>query len=190
MSLPEWTNLGVLPPVHPTEVGSGSNRSPYSTTFQELVDRFSTSAERIDILKGFLRYRTALYEVGIVRGFQWLGGSFVENIESLEERSPRDMDVITFFYIPEDTDQRSLAARSPDLFASRNTKHAYQVDAYSITLGEPMTERHVKMIAYWYSMWSHRRDGTWKGFVQVDLDPEQDAAVRQSIVTHVNRDPS
>lgn len=70
MSLPEWTNLGVLPPVHPTEVGSGSNRSPYSTTFQELVDRFSTSAERIDILKGFLRYRAALYEVGIVRGFQ------------------------------------------------------------------------------------------------------------------------
>lgn len=53
-----------------------------------------------------------------------------------------------------------------------------------------MTERDVKVIAYWYSLWSHRRDDSWKGFVQVDLDPEQDAAVRQSIVTHVNRDPS
>lgn len=190
MSLPEWTNLGVLPPVHPTEAGHGLNRSPYPITLQELWDRFSTSAERIDILRGFLSYRAALHAAEIVRGFQWLGGSFMENIESLEERPPRDMDVVTFFYMPEGMDQRSLAALSPDLFASRHTKQAYQVDAYSITLGGPMTERHVKMIAYWYSLWSHRRDDSWKGFVQVDLDPEQDAAVRQSIVTHVSRDPS
>ena len=190
MSLPEWTNLGVLPPVHPTETGNGLNRSPYPITIQEILDRFSTSAERIDVLKGFLSYRAALHAAGIVRGFQWLDGSFMENVEHLEDRPPRDMDVVTFFYMPEGMDQRSLVARSPDLFASRHTKQAYQVDAYSMTLGGPMTEPHVKMIAYWYSMWSHRRDGTWKGFVQVDLDPEQDAAVRQSIVTHVNRDPS
>lgn len=72
MSLPEWTNLGVLPPVHPTEAGHGLNRSPYPITLQELLDRFSTSAERIDVLKGFLSYRAALHAAGIVRGFQWL----------------------------------------------------------------------------------------------------------------------
>jgi hypothetical protein len=29
-------------------------------------------------------------------------------------------------------------------------------------------------VAYWYSMWSHRRDGMWKGFVQIDLSPSED----------------
>lgn len=190
MSLPEWTNLGVLPPVHPTEAEHGLNRSPYPITLQELLDRFSTSAERIDILRGFLSYRAALHAAGIVRGFQWLDGSFMENVERLEDRPPRDMDVVTFFHIPEGIDQVALAARSRALFTPQETKHAYRVDAYAMTLGTTLAERHVKMIAYWYSMWSHRRDGTWKGFVQVDLGPEQDAAVRQSIVTHVNRDPS
>ena len=87
--------MGVLPPVHPTEAGHGPNRSPYPITLQELLDRFSTSAERIDVLKGFLSYRAALHAAGIVRGFQWLDGSFMENVERLEDRPPRDMDVIS-----------------------------------------------------------------------------------------------
>ena len=37
----------------------------------------------------------------------------------------------------------------------------------------------VRWISYWYSMWSHRRDGLWKGFVQVDLDSAQDPAALQ-----------
>jgi hypothetical protein len=37
----------------------------------------------------------------------------------------------------------------------------------------------VRWISYWYSMWSHRRDGLWKGFVQVDLDSAQDPAAFQ-----------
>lgn len=28
---------------------------------------------------------------------------------------------------------------------------------------------------YWYSVWSHRRTMSWKGFVQIDLNPASDA---------------
>jgi hypothetical protein len=35
----------------------------------------------------------------------------------------------------------------------------------------------VKQIVFWYSLWSHRRDQTWKGFVQVELENKDDAKV-------------
>jgi hypothetical protein len=37
-----------------------------------------------------------------------------------------------------------------------------------------MEEIDVITISYWYSMWSHRRNGLWKGFVQVDISQGQD----------------
>lgn len=35
-------------------------------------------------------------------------------------------------------------------------------------------ERLTRHSAYWYSVWSHRRNQLWKGFVQVDLAPGED----------------
>jgi hypothetical protein len=35
-------------------------------------------------------------------------------------------------------------------------------------------ERLVAQSSYWYSMWSHRRNQAWKGFLQIDLAPSQD----------------
>jgi hypothetical protein len=57
------------------------------------------------------------------------------------------------------------------------------VDAYPFVLGEPTENRHVKQISYWYSMWSHRRDGTWKGFLQIDLAPNADAEAKQFLAS-------
>jgi len=37
-----------------------------------------------------------------------------------------------------------------------------------------MEETDVTLISYWYSMWSHRRNNLWKGFVQVDISEDQD----------------
>ena len=39
------------------------------------------------------KYRAALRAVGFDRGFQWLDGSFVE------DRVPKDLDVVSFTYI-------------------------------------------------------------------------------------------
>ena len=88
------------------------------------------------------------------------------------------MDVVTFFHLPQGWDQRSLVQHHGSLFDQKLVKKNYAMDAYFIVLGQPTNNWHVKNITYWYSMWSHRRDGLWKGFVQVDLDPAQDGPAR------------
>ncbi|AQZ32059.1 MULTISPECIES: DUF6932 family protein [Pseudomonadaceae] len=176
--IPEWNLSGVLPPIQPGEAGHSANRSPYRVALVEVVEVFSGSAHRISILQGLLDYRAALHALGIARGFQWLDGSFMEHVEVLESRPPRDMDVVTFFHLPANETQASLASKAAHLFIPEQTKAVYQLDAYPYILGRPTEPHHVKQISYWYSMWSHRRNGMWKGFVQVDLAPEEDQAAR------------
>jgi hypothetical protein len=178
MTIPDWTAAGILPPIHPGASGNSPDRSPYSVDLPSLVDRFSTSPERRNILDGLLRFRAAFHQAGIVSGFQWLDGSFLEDVETSESRPPRDMDVVTFFYLPAGHDQRSLVQQYTALFDRQQVKITYSMDIYSVVLGAPTDQSQVSQEAYWYSMWSHRRDGLWKGFVQIDLNPEQDDAAR------------
>jgi hypothetical protein len=180
-TIPAWNNAGVLPPIRPAAPGSSPDRSPYAVDLVELVDHFSStsSPERVAILGGFLNFRAALHKAGIVRGFQWLDGSFLEQVELLERRPPRDMDVVTFFHLPDGRDQKSLVQGNPGLFDPKALKSTHTMDAYFFVLGDPTEAGHVKRISYWYSLWSHRRDWLWKGFVQVDLDPAQDGAARE-----------
>jgi hypothetical protein len=184
VAIPVWNNAGVLPPIRTSVPGNSPDRSPYSVELAMLVDRFSTSPERIAILDGLLRFRADLHQAGIVSGFQWLDGSFLEQVEVLEGRPPRDMDVVTFFEMPPVQDQRSLIQRHGALFNQKQVKMIYTMDAYFIELGCPTNQWLVKHVAYWYSMWSHRRDGLWKGFVQVDLGPAQDVDARAILNFH------
>lgn len=176
--LPHWNADGVLPPVRPEVAGNSPERSPYRVSLGGFVDRFATSPERMVILDGLLRFRGELHALGIVSGFQWLDGSFLEQIEFLESRHPRDMDIVTFFDLPAGEDQRSLFQKAKQLFDQKHLKVTYRVDGYFSVLGQLVDAWQVQSISYWYSMWSHRRDGLWKGFVQVDLDPSQDADAR------------
>ncbi len=85
----------MLPPVNPDDA-TGPERSPYPVSLVDLVLRFSTSPERRKILNGLLRFRQELHAIGLISGFQWIDGSFIEDIEFLEERAPQDVDVVTF----------------------------------------------------------------------------------------------
>ena len=49
-------------------------------------------------MAGFLDFRALLHSLGINTGFQWLDGSFMENVELLEQRAPKDIDVVTLSY--------------------------------------------------------------------------------------------
>lgn len=177
-TIPAWTSAGVVPPIRPGQPGHSPDRSPYVATLASFCDRFATSPERRSIIDGLLRFRAALHQAGLTSGFQWLDGSFLEQIEDLESRSPRDMDVVTFYSLPAGVDQRTLAQNHADLFDQASAKDQYSMDAYFIMLGNPLDTVMTRRVAYWYSMWSHRRDGLWKGFVQVDLDPMHDAEAR------------
>lgn len=174
--IPAWNALGLLPPIDEAQPASPS-RSPYRVTLADLVQRYATSAERRQILGGLLRYRQALHGLGLVRGFQWLDGSFLEHVEAIEQRAPRDIDVVTFFRLPEGMSQVELMPRNPRLFRPQHTKMIYNVDAYLVDLGQG-AEQLVMQASYWYSMWSHRRNQAWKGYLHIDLASDQDTAAR------------
>lgn len=177
--IPDFTMAGVLLPIRPGQDGASSDRSPYTMALHAVVDRFAKTPERIAILQGLLDYRAALHEIGVDRGFQWLDGSFMEAVEILESRPPKDVDVVTFFHLPAGLDQSTLKAQNGALFSPKDVKDSFNVDGYSCILGSAITPFQVKQISYWYSMWSHRRDGLWKGFVQVDLSPNEDAEAKR-----------
>ena len=173
--IPDWNIQGLLPPIKPGESGSSPRRSPYEVDSVALVDHFATSKERCKILDGLLRYRLALYDVGIVEGFQWLDGSFMQDIETQELRPPNDIDVVTFLVIPKKFDEDELKR----LFIMEETKKEFFVDAYPFQLNQKYDSSAIKSISYWYSMWSHTRDGIWKGFLQVNLDSSKDVEARE-----------
>ena len=86
--------LNVIPP-HLGDPKRREDLSPYSCTVEELCDRFATSPKRREILDGFLALRREFFKIGL-KGFQWVDGSFVEDIEMHEGRDPDDIDVVTF----------------------------------------------------------------------------------------------
>ena len=121
--IPDWNSQGVLPPIRPGAGGDSTERAPYRVSLQQLVERFAISPARAATLRGFLDYRAALHAAGVIVGFQWVDGSFVENIEALEGRQPNDVDVMTFYTVPE--------ASHDNLFdiSSAETESALHIDA-------------------------------------------------------------
>lgn len=180
--VPDWTNAGTVPPIRPGAAGSSQDRSPYQVGVAHFCEQFGTTQERRHILNGFLDFRLELHNAGLVEGFQWLDGSFLERVELTEQRAPRDIDIVTFLELPANDTQATLLGRAPQLFDQSRLKKDYNVDAYFSVLGQRLGSSMVRQIAYWYSMWSHRRDGLWKGFVQVNLAPDDDTFARQLIV--------
>ena len=127
VGIPNWNVQGVLPPNDPVAPTS-AERSPYSVRLTDFVLHFGTTEKRQTILQGFLDFRTALHAAGLDNGFQWVDGSFLENIETIGNRPPADMDVVTFFYLPQGQTQKSFASTHPDLFNHADTKTRFHVD--------------------------------------------------------------
>ncbi len=175
-AIPAWDHHGVLPPLN-TLSPTSADRSPYVVSLTDLVMRFSTSDERRRILDGLRRYRQEFHRIGLTSGFQWLDGSFLEQIELREDRAPRDIDVVTFFDMPVGRSQIDVFNMNPRFFRPddrENVKNDFHVDGQWVSLSVP-PRMLVGRAAYWYSIWAHRRDHLWKGFVQIDLSPLEDA---------------
>ncbi|MDZ7810501.1 MAG: hypothetical protein U5L11_10715 [Arhodomonas sp.] len=172
MTLPDWDHRGVLPPFFGEPTGT-TGRSPSSVKLRDLVQRFGVSPERRRILQGLLDYRAALHAIGITSGFQWVDGSFAEYVEGLEQRPPNDVDVVTFFEIPAGENQGTLARNHGNLFQPSQVKQRFRVDGYPVPWDGSDCAAMLERAIYWYSLWSHRRDLSWKGFVQIPLDPDE-----------------
>ena len=162
---------------------SSALMSPFSATMQEFVERFGTTLERIKLLEGLLAYRARLYAYGIT-GFQWLSGSFVENVEVIRNRPPGDVDVISIIYRPAgyvlDDDWNTFSTGEVDdlLFKAELMKETYQCDAYTIDMNDPALQV-VDSTRFWFGLFTHQKlTDNWKGIVAVELSEQQDADAR------------
>lgn len=182
VSIPPFDPIyNVLPP-HLGDPTDRSHLSPYPCSTTELCERFATSHDRVRILQGFLSFRAALSSLGI-QGFQWLAGSFMEDIETQEQRAPGDIDVVTFVGSPTDLNQLStlLTSGALNLLDHAAVKQTYHVDHYLL----PLVSHPIALVdstRYWYGLFSHRRDGLWKGMLAaVNIDPADDANATAAI---------
>lgn len=177
-----WNHQGVLHPIDPSGGATSRNRSPYKVSLSDFVLQFSTTLPRQNLLSGFLSFRSALHGAGIRAGFQWLDGSFLECVESLRSRPPNDIDVVTFYIVPDGQTQKTLEASHPQLFDHDYIKDSYHVDAYFIELKGSTLGKLIAELTYWYSLWSHQRDSLlWKGYLQIDLSPTHDNVALENL---------
>ena len=163
--------------------------SPYACTLGEMAKAFCTSRTRITIFKGLLNYRKRLAQLGFVSGFQWLSGSFLEAIEQIERREPRDVDLVTFCSTPTQyqtsAEVQDLIQRNPDVFNIARAKQVFHCDPYFVDFG--FGPRHVVLqTRYWFGLFSHRRGGLWKGLLEVPLALSQDDTDAEAFTDGLN----
>ena len=179
--IPDFNHSHVLPPFL-GQSHSSATASPYEVGATEFVARFATSSERVALLTGLFRYRAALRAVGFVDGFQWLDGSFVENVEQFRGRVPEDIDVVTFVHPPAGKPAHEIAGMMrlyPELFNRQQCREQFGCDTFLVRLNVP-AHRLVRETTYWHGFFSHRRDDqVWKGLVQMPLASDDDEARMQ-----------
>lgn len=185
MPLPSFDLRGMLPPF----VGADAttpDRSPYWVTMPELVAAFGTTPHRQQLLRNLIAYRALLAQGGYVGGIQFIDGSFVENVEALESRSPGDIDVFSILNAPPRylTDPAAWLATGRSFWnaevADRNlNKQRFNLDTYAVLFEERQAQpmNLISDIIYWYGLFSHQRTTfAWKGFAGLTLDPAADQA--------------
>jgi hypothetical protein len=142
MPIPNFSSSGVLPSFVNNNPTDPRSRSPYRATIFDVVEAFCTSKERAKLLLGLNKYRKHLFEGGFVNGFQWIDGSFVENVEMTRNKSPQDIDVFTFFerpiqYIGPEIDWRYIfkTQLEPKYFNASIMRPIFCCDTYGTDLG-------------------------------------------------------
>lgn len=176
--IPPFNQSGVLPPFLPWDSPRNPAAvSPYATTMIDLVHRYATSAIRRRQLQGLLDMRNELRRVGVTDAFQWIDGSFSEDIEATEQRDPGDIDVVTFGLLPADLPNTQVALDShPNLFDPELAKQQYCCDAYFVDMSLSAVAVHF-YTCYWLNLFSHKKvSNLWKGMLCVPLDVDDDAA--------------
>lgn len=172
MPIPAFTPEGVLPP-YIGDPRQPHDLSPYPATILELCGRFNSSPVRVEILRGFLTFRQRLRTAGFVAGFQWLDGSFLEDIERTEGRAPRDLDVVTFYMPPGMAFNQQVFNSQRDLFDRAAVKVAYHLDHFFVDM-QAHPEAVIEHSRYWTHLFSHRRDKLWKGMLRLELNTPVD----------------
>jgi hypothetical protein len=70
---------------------------------------------------------------------------------------------------------------NPNLWDPNLSKTVYHVDHYIVPLCS-RPESIVEHTRYWYGLFSHRRDCTWKGMLRVDIGSQADDDVARQLM--------
>jgi hypothetical protein len=101
----------------------------------------------------------------------------MEDIETIESRAPRDVDLVTFIHRPaavaDDTAWQVFFNAHLNLFHPVQAKATYKCDAYLVDM-DTVPENIVNQTRYWFGLFGHRRTGIWKGLLQLSLPVTQD----------------
>lgn len=175
MSIPGFTVDGILPPfVGENPGGHSDGMSPYLALPLDVVDRFGTTLRRCNILADWLQHRAELRAVGIVSGFQWLDGSFVE------DKEPNDLDLVTFLSRPvgyeADEPWGAWVGVNQNLLLRSPIRARFKLDFFVVDMGGH-PETIVDTARYWLGLFSHKRStNQWKGMLKVRLDTDDEPA--------------
>lgn len=173
--IPMFNASMVLPPFVGDNPGIKASMSPYKAQISDVVKRFATSSDRLILLQGLLLYRHALRQCGVLDGFQWLDGSFVDDVEKVRNRAPADIDLVTFASRPAASDgpgMQQWVAANGALFDPQQTKVKFACDAFFIDLRKP-PDLLVQDTSYWFGLFSHQRaTSRWKGMIQVPMQSD------------------
>lgn len=166
--IPPFDHNNVLPPYLGDDPTKLYAMSPYKTDILEFCRYFAFSRERIEILKGFVKFRLECLRFGASHGFQWIDGSFIENIEKSDKRSPRDIDVVTFVFSLTQDQQQLIFQEFKPFYNAKSSKQIYNVDHYLVVADvNPMVT--INSVKYWNQLFGHNRKGVWKGMVELPL---------------------
>ena len=170
--IPPFNHNNVLPPYHGVNPANPDEQSPYKCTIMEFCQRFAISEQRKKILKGFIQFRLKCNEIGITEGFQWIDGSFIEDIMASDRREPNDIDVVSFLFnltsIPNLSTE--IINKFQEFIYPSLSKSNYYVDHYIVEADKnPITT--ISAVKYWNQLFGHNRKGIWKGMVKIPFYP-------------------
>ncbi|WP_431303016.1 DUF6932 family protein [Sediminicoccus sp. BL-A-41-H5] len=188
--LPPFDMRGLLPPFIGADAAT-HDRSPYVSTMSELGASLGTTPERRHLLRNLIAYRALIASDGYTSGFQFIDGSFVENIEALAGRPPGDIDVFSLLDAPTKYLTNSVSWQTHGLpfwqheIANRNhNKARFSLDTYALLFQELQPMGLIQATIYWYSLFSHQRNTfAWKGFATIPLDPAGDQVALAALGT-------
>ncbi len=109
---------------------------------------------------------------------QWLDGSFLEDIEQLENRDPHDLDLITIYWGYDIPFQQNLVTSVPEFMDPQLSKANLLLDHYPFDAGYSPLQT-VEMSRYWAQLFSHNRNGVWKGMLAIHLNTPADDLAAQ-----------
>jgi hypothetical protein len=110
-----------------------------------------------------------------------LPGSFLEDIETSENRAPNDLDLVTVYWGYDLSFQERLRNSFPEFASPYLSRQNYSLDHYPFDAGHHPTFT-VEQSRYWILLFSHNRLGVWKGMVRLEIDtPDEDRRARAEL---------